>query len=113
VVLFVQEEWESIDHLLLHCEVARDLWSSIYNLFGVVWVMPRRVIDVLNSWGVRLGMVQLGKLGNWLHCAFGGVYGGRGMLGILKMSRCRELSCESLCFTRYTLGWLHIIVSFC
>jgi hypothetical protein len=33
---------ESIDHLLLHCEVARDLWVSIYNLFGVVWVMPRQ-----------------------------------------------------------------------
>jgi hypothetical protein len=46
---------ESIDHLLLHCEVARDLWVSIYKLFGVVWVMPRRVIDVLNSWGGQVG----------------------------------------------------------
>ena len=42
---------ESIDHLLLHCEVACDLWVSIYNLFGVVRVMPRRVIDILNNWG--------------------------------------------------------------
>jgi hypothetical protein len=59
---------ESIDHLLIHCEVARELWSYILNLFGVEWVMPRRVIDLLNSWGVRLGVVQLRKYGGWLHC---------------------------------------------
>jgi hypothetical protein len=55
VVLFMQEEWGIIDHLLLHCEVARDLWSSIYNLFGVVWVIPRRVINLLNSWRSQVG----------------------------------------------------------
>jgi hypothetical protein len=32
---------EFIDHLLLHCEVARELWTSIFSLFGVEWVMPR------------------------------------------------------------------------
>jgi hypothetical protein len=26
---------ESIDHLSLHCEVARELWSYILKLFGV------------------------------------------------------------------------------
>jgi len=31
---------ESIDHLLLHCEIVRDLWSYILILFGVEWVMP-------------------------------------------------------------------------
>jgi hypothetical protein len=35
---------ESIDHLLLRCEVARDLWSAIFTLFGVHWVMPARVV---------------------------------------------------------------------
>ena len=28
---------ESIDPLLPHCEVARDLWASIFGLFGVEW----------------------------------------------------------------------------
>jgi hypothetical protein len=46
---------ESIDHLLLHCEVARDLWSSLFNLFGVDWVMPRRVRELLVSWGGQEG----------------------------------------------------------
>jgi hypothetical protein len=41
---------EFIDHLLLHCEVARELWSSLFNLFGVDWVMPRRVRELLVSW---------------------------------------------------------------
>jgi hypothetical protein len=26
---------ESIDHLLLHCEMARDLWSALFTLFDV------------------------------------------------------------------------------
>jgi hypothetical protein len=46
---------ESIDHLLIHCEVARELWSSILNMFGVEWVMPRRVIVLLVRWGGQVG----------------------------------------------------------
>jgi hypothetical protein len=40
---------ESIDHFLIHCEVARELWSFILHLCGVEWVIPRRVIDLLVS----------------------------------------------------------------
>jgi hypothetical protein len=46
---------ESIDHLLLHCEVARDLWSYILVLFGVEWVMQRTVLELLTSWGALVG----------------------------------------------------------
>jgi len=28
---------ESVDHLLLDCDVARDLWSYFLTLFGVGW----------------------------------------------------------------------------
>jgi hypothetical protein len=38
---------ESIDHLLLHCDVARALWSVLFSLFDVTWVMNGRVIDLL------------------------------------------------------------------
>jgi hypothetical protein len=34
-----KKSWESIDYLL-HCKVARELWSLHFQLFGVVWVMP-------------------------------------------------------------------------
>jgi hypothetical protein len=32
---------ETVDHLLLHCEVASTLWDAIFGRFGVAWVMPR------------------------------------------------------------------------
>ena len=55
--LFIQE-WccmckrsgEDVDHLFLHCSVAMELWSLVFGLFGVQWVMPRSVIDLFWSW---------------------------------------------------------------
>jgi hypothetical protein len=34
---------ESIDNLFLHCMVATELWNTILQMFGVVWVMPTDV----------------------------------------------------------------------
>ena len=41
---------ESVDHLLLHCPIAIEMWSMIFCLFGVCWVMPQRVVDLLDCW---------------------------------------------------------------
>jgi hypothetical protein len=41
---------ESVDHLLLHCEVATYLWHSVFTLFGMEWVMPEKVIDLFACW---------------------------------------------------------------
>jgi hypothetical protein len=38
---------ESIDHLLFYCKIARELRSLLFHLFGVDWVMPRRVRELL------------------------------------------------------------------
>jgi hypothetical protein len=38
---------ETVDHLLLHCDVASVLWNSLFSRFGMSWVMPRRVIGLL------------------------------------------------------------------
>jgi hypothetical protein len=46
---------KSVDHLLLHCDVARAVWSYFYSLFGVEWVMPSSVLDLLSAWGTLLG----------------------------------------------------------
>ena len=40
---------EMVEHLLLHFSVARDLWSLVFALFGVSWVMPN-TIPMLASW---------------------------------------------------------------
>ncbi|RVW63507.1 hypothetical protein CK203_054157 [Vitis vinifera] len=43
-------EEENVNHILLHCTVARVLWDIILALFGVHWVFPETVIEVLLSW---------------------------------------------------------------
>ena len=45
----------SLDNLSLHCQVAREMWSMVFGLFGVRWVMPRSVLDLLTSWLGKLG----------------------------------------------------------
>jgi hypothetical protein len=46
---------ESVDHLFLHCALARELWNMAFSLFGMYWVMPKRIVDVFASWKGRLG----------------------------------------------------------
>jgi hypothetical protein len=46
---------ESIVHLLLHCEVAMEVWNMVCQLFGVMWVMPDSVMDCLGSWRAQKG----------------------------------------------------------
>ena len=41
---------ESVDHLLIHCEVARALWNSILCRFGLSWVMPNKVVYQMAFW---------------------------------------------------------------
>lgn len=44
-----KSDGESVDHVLLHCSVARGLWSYVLCMLNS-WVMPRRVVDVLRCW---------------------------------------------------------------
>ena len=44
-----------VDHLLLHCGKVFRLWSFALRSFGVSWVLPKRVIDLLASWRNWLG----------------------------------------------------------
>ena len=37
-------------HLLLHCPMAREVWSYIFRLFGVDWVMSGSVLDHVAGW---------------------------------------------------------------
>lgn len=41
---------ESVDRLLLHCPIAYELWSMVFGLFGINWVMLERVIELFASW---------------------------------------------------------------
>jgi hypothetical protein len=46
---------ETVDHLLLHCKLGSALWSSIFGLFGLAWVIPRRVRDLFACWRGKFG----------------------------------------------------------
>ena len=46
---------ESVDHLLLHCDYASELWSFIFCIVGLQWVMPCKVSDLLACWRRRAG----------------------------------------------------------
>jgi hypothetical protein len=47
-----ETEGESVDHLHLHlhCAAARGLWNAFFARFGLCWVMPRSVQELLASW---------------------------------------------------------------
>lgn len=50
---------ESVDHLLLHCEVAGELWAGILSRTGLTWAMPKSVMDLLACWNRSHSSVQL------------------------------------------------------
>lgn len=35
---------------LLHCSIARDIWSFVFSPLGVVWVMPYIMLNLLAGW---------------------------------------------------------------
>ena len=46
---------ETVDHLLLHCEMAYRLWSFVFITFGLSWVILRSIPDLLFGWWNWLG----------------------------------------------------------
>ena len=45
----------SVGHLLLFCSIAHSLWMYMLQLFGIEWVMPGSVVDLLFCWYHWLG----------------------------------------------------------
>ena len=46
---------ETVDHLLLHCEMTNRLWSFVFITFGLSWVISRSIPDLLFGWWNWLG----------------------------------------------------------
>ena len=53
---------ESVNHLLLHCPIAQELWNPILTLFGTLWVMPRGVEDLFACWSGKVGKSESGAI---------------------------------------------------
>ncbi|KAF5465777.1 hypothetical protein F2P56_015755 [Juglans regia] len=41
---------KNINHVLLDCELARDLWVVIFSTFEIELVMPHRTVELLDCW---------------------------------------------------------------
>lgn len=54
-----EEDLESLNHLFIHCKVAKQCWELLLNLCRVVWVMPSDVRSLLESWnGHKITSIQ-------------------------------------------------------
>lgn len=47
-----RSDGESVNHLLIHCPVAWELWNFVLNLFHLSWVMPRSIKEIFRSWSL-------------------------------------------------------------
>jgi hypothetical protein len=41
---------ESVDHILLHCDVAYVIWITFFSRFGLSGVRSRHVVDMFTCW---------------------------------------------------------------
>ena len=82
-----KQSGESVDNLLLHCSLARELWSMVFVLFDVNWVMPCHVFNLWACWQGHLGDQRKGRwwFVGWFLIVSCGVFGGRGMLITLRI----------------------------
>ena len=48
-----KENEESADHILIHCGMTREFWTLLLSSFGVVWVFPASVRNLLLEWKVK------------------------------------------------------------
>jgi hypothetical protein len=68
----------SLDHLLLHCEVACAISNVFFGRFELSWVIHRRVVDLYACCGLAVVLrVLLCK--RWCFRAFYSVYEGQRM----------------------------------
>jgi hypothetical protein len=83
-----KENGESISHLLLHCPVARELWSFMCSIFGLRWVMPGGVLDLLYSWGDSCHSIGVRKVWDMVPpCVFWCIWGERNARSFEGMER--------------------------
>ena len=55
---------ETVDHLLIHCKFAHGLWSEVFLMFGLQWVMPGRLFLFFLHGGIFWGYSIL-RSGIW------------------------------------------------
>jgi hypothetical protein len=103
-----EKEGESVDHLLLHFVAASKLWNTFFIRFGLCWVMPHSVKDLLASWwtGGRMRSTVVWKMVT--HYIMWCIWRERNNRCFEGSLRSREELLQVFLFTLYswTTGWL-------
>ena len=71
---------EFVNHLLMYCNVAQELWNMVFILFRVQWVMPRDVVDLFSCWSCKFGRSETIVIERLFHIVSCGVYEVKGTL---------------------------------
>ena len=90
---------ESVDHLLIHCPIAMELWAMVFSLFGIHWVMPKTVVDLLAFWQGNFGQHWNGVI--WMWCIWR-----KRRIGVLRILKGQFLILKSSASKPYWIGWL-------
>lgn len=66
---------ESTNHLLLYCLIDSEMWNIVFTLFGLSWVMPKDVSELLASWSGKFMKHRNGEIWNMVpHCMIWGIW---------------------------------------
>jgi len=78
---------ESVDHLLLHCEIIGALWNTIFNSLELAWVMPGSVVDFFACWRAPGDRFQLDAVWKMIPLALCDAYRGKETIVALRTIR--------------------------
>ncbi len=102
---------ESIDHLFIHCYLAKQLWDMILTLFGVHWVMPQKLQDLITCWPGALGRHSHAEIWKVIpHCLMWSIWRERN-LWTFEGRELSPLDLQSL-FFRMLFDWIQVISLF-
>jgi hypothetical protein len=110
-----ESDEESVDHLLFHCGVVYALWNVIFSRFGLCWVMPDSVRELLACWWTG-GRTRSAVVWKMIHlCLMWCIWRERNDRCFEDTARSFEEILHYFLFTLYTwaAGWLDpIVISF-
>eukprot|EP00268_Persea_americana_P031555 TRINITY_DN3077_c0_g1_i1.p1 TRINITY_DN3077_c0_g1~~TRINITY_DN3077_c0_g1_i1.p1 ORF type:complete len:146 (+),score=15.04 TRINITY_DN3077_c0_g1_i1:2680-3117(+) len=61
---------ETVHHLFIHCNFARNVWMILFARFGISWVMPWSVEDLFQQWNFKCQFARGRILWKFLLYAF-------------------------------------------
>ena len=81
-------EEENINHLMLFCTKVQDVWTLLFTIFGVNWVLSSSLRETLEGWQGSFARKKVMDGSTYL--PFFGFFGGRETRQSLKM-QCPQL----------------------